>query len=235
MNQAERNYNIWDKEMLGIICALDTWWHYLIGLPEPFEIQTNHKNLEYWQTARNLTRQQARWSLFLSEFRFVILYQKGSENGRADLLSQRPDMTITDNIDNWDQVILKPEVFRINAARKGHVVINGETTLLDYIRKSNKEIKVADAISRIKDLGPVKLQKGLEEWNQENGLILHRGKIYVPKDRQLWDDIIQRYHDCQGFTLLTLFQSTCKHKFSQSMQIPYLLGCVTVLLSYAYL
>jgi hypothetical protein len=46
--------------MLGIICALDTWQHYLIGLPEPFEIQTDHKNLEYWQIARNLTRQQAR-------------------------------------------------------------------------------------------------------------------------------------------------------------------------------
>jgi hypothetical protein len=47
MNQAKRNYNIWDKEMLGIIRALDAWRHYLIGLPEPFEICTNHKNLEY--------------------------------------------------------------------------------------------------------------------------------------------------------------------------------------------
>jgi hypothetical protein len=47
MNQAERNYDIWDKEMLGIIHALDAWRHYLIGLPEPFEIRTDHKNLEY--------------------------------------------------------------------------------------------------------------------------------------------------------------------------------------------
>ena len=36
MNQAERNYNIWDKEMLSIIRALDSWHHYLIGLPHPF-------------------------------------------------------------------------------------------------------------------------------------------------------------------------------------------------------
>jgi biotin-(acetyl-CoA carboxylase) ligase len=47
MNQVERNYNIWDKEMLAIIHALDAWQHYLIGLPKPFEIQTDHKNLEY--------------------------------------------------------------------------------------------------------------------------------------------------------------------------------------------
>jgi hypothetical protein len=104
-------------------------------------------------------------------------------------------MTITDDMDNQDQVILKPEMFRINAARRGHVTVNGETTLLDCIRKSKKEVEVADAIGMIKDLGPIKLQKGLEEWNQENGLILHRGKIYVPKDTQLWNNIIQRYHD----------------------------------------
>jgi hypothetical protein len=96
-------------------------------------------------------------------------------------------MTVIDDMDNQDQVILKPEMFWINATRRGHVTVNGETTLLDYIRKSNKEVKVADAIGMIKDLGPIKLQKGLEEWNQENSLILYRGKIYmyVPKDRQL--------------------------------------------------
>jgi hypothetical protein len=123
----------------------------------------DHKNLEYWQTARNLTRRQARWSLFLSKFQFVILYQKGSENGRADPLSQRPDMAIKDDMDNQNQVILKPEMFRINAARRGHVVINGETALLDRIRKSNKEVEVMEAIQRVKELGPVKLQKGIEE------------------------------------------------------------------------
>jgi hypothetical protein len=149
--------------MLGIICAQDAWRHYFIGLPEPFEIRTDHKNLEYWQTARNLTRRQARWSLFLSEFQFVILYQKGSENGRADPLSRRPDMAVKDDMDNQDQVILKPEMFRINAARRGHVVINGETALLDRIRKSNKEVEVTEAIKRVKELGPVKLQKGIEE------------------------------------------------------------------------
>jgi hypothetical protein len=104
-------------------------------------------------------------------------------------------MTVKDDMDNQDQVILKPEMFHINAARRGHVVVNGETALLDHIRKSNKEIKVADAIGKIKDLGLVKLQKGLEEWNQENGLILHQGKIYVPKDKQLRNEIIQQYHN----------------------------------------
>ena len=54
-------------------------------------------------------------------------------------------------------------MFRINAARRGHVIVNGETLLLDRIRKNKGEIEVADAIGKIQDLGPVKLQKGLEE------------------------------------------------------------------------
>ncbi|PIL24542.1 hypothetical protein GSI_13408 [Ganoderma sinense ZZ0214-1] len=47
MSDAERNYEIYDKEMLAIICALQAWRHYLEGLPSVFEIQSDHKNLEY--------------------------------------------------------------------------------------------------------------------------------------------------------------------------------------------
>jgi hypothetical protein len=58
-------------------------------------------------------------------------------------------MAIKDGIDNQNQTILRPEMFQINAARRGHVVINGEMALLDRIRKSNKEVEVAEAIGKI--------------------------------------------------------------------------------------
>jgi hypothetical protein len=54
---------------------------------------------------------------------------------------------------------------------------------------------VAEAIEKVKQLRPVKLRKGLEEWNTENGLLLHQGKIYIPKDTQLQNNIIKQYHD----------------------------------------
>ena len=60
MSDAEQNYEIYDKEMLAIIRALQAWRQYLKGLPLQFEIQSDHKNLEYWRTAQNLTRRQAR-------------------------------------------------------------------------------------------------------------------------------------------------------------------------------
>ena len=40
--------------MLGTIRALEDWRHFLEGLP--FELVTNHKNIEWWTTARDLNR-----------------------------------------------------------------------------------------------------------------------------------------------------------------------------------
>ena len=66
MSKEERNYEIYDREMLGCICALEDWRHFLEGLPEPFKVITDHKNIEWWTTAQDLNHQQARWSLYLS-------------------------------------------------------------------------------------------------------------------------------------------------------------------------
>jgi len=48
LNETEHNYEIHDKEMLDIICYLETWRHFLEGAKVKFEIWTNHKNLEYF-------------------------------------------------------------------------------------------------------------------------------------------------------------------------------------------
>ena len=72
MDPAERNYEIYDREMLAIIEALKDWRNFLEGLPEPFEIITDHQNLEFWKTAQDLSRRQARWALWLSRFDFHL-------------------------------------------------------------------------------------------------------------------------------------------------------------------
>jgi len=59
MLPAERNYVIYDKELLTIIEALKLWHHYLEGSPHPVEIWSDHKNLEYFCSAQSLNRRQA--------------------------------------------------------------------------------------------------------------------------------------------------------------------------------
>jgi ribonuclease HI len=48
----ERNYDMHDKEMLGIIHALETWQHYLEGATHEVEIWTDHQNLQYFMSAK---------------------------------------------------------------------------------------------------------------------------------------------------------------------------------------
>ncbi|GLB33357.1 putative retrotransposable element tf2 155 kda protein type 1-like [Lyophyllum shimeji] len=45
LNAVERNYEIYDKEMLAIICALEEWRHFLEGAQNKVEIYMDHKNL----------------------------------------------------------------------------------------------------------------------------------------------------------------------------------------------
>ena len=45
--------------MLAIICTLEEWRHFLKEATYPVEIWTNHKNLEYFMTAKKLNRRQA--------------------------------------------------------------------------------------------------------------------------------------------------------------------------------
>ena len=56
------------------------------------KVISDHKNLEYFLTTKQLNRRQARWSEFLSAFNFDIQHRPGSLNGRADALSKRVDL-----------------------------------------------------------------------------------------------------------------------------------------------
>ncbi|KIL55134.1 hypothetical protein M378DRAFT_18214 [Amanita muscaria Koide BX008] len=59
LNDAERNYDVHDKELLGIMRCLEAWRHYLEGAKEKVEIWTDHKNLEYFTSSKKLNRRQA--------------------------------------------------------------------------------------------------------------------------------------------------------------------------------
>ena len=87
MTGLELNYNIHDKELLAIVEVLTTWRVYLEGTKDPVQIYTDHKNLLYWTTIKELNRRQVRWSEKLANYNFKIIHVRGTENGRADTLS----------------------------------------------------------------------------------------------------------------------------------------------------
>ena len=86
---SECNYEIYDKELLAIVRCFETWRAELQGLDHPIRVLTDHRNLEYFMTTKQLNRRQVRWAEFLSQFDFAISFQKGKQNGKADVLTRR--------------------------------------------------------------------------------------------------------------------------------------------------
>ena len=56
---AECNYDIYDKELMAIIKAVEEWRPRCEGAAYPFQLITDHKNLEYFKTKNLLNRGQA--------------------------------------------------------------------------------------------------------------------------------------------------------------------------------
>ena len=49
MQPVERNYEIYDKELLAIVKALTKWRQYLLDTTGKFEVWTDHENLKYFR------------------------------------------------------------------------------------------------------------------------------------------------------------------------------------------
>ena len=56
---------------------------------QSFEIWTDHKNLEYFMSARKLNCQHASWSLELAEYNFTLKYCPGQLNKKANFEMKR--------------------------------------------------------------------------------------------------------------------------------------------------
>jgi hypothetical protein len=126
LSPAERNYDIYDKELKAIIGALETWRHYLKGATHTIEIWTDHKNLEYFKHAHKLSRRQARWAQYLTCFDYNLIHKPGAKN-KADGLSWRVDHKEGVKDDNKDSVVLPPEKFS-NPLRRGTTIENYRIT-----------------------------------------------------------------------------------------------------------
>jgi hypothetical protein len=197
LNVHERNYEIYDKELLAIIRALEEYRQHLEGHPKVIEILSDHQNLTYFKNAQKLSRRQARWALYLTRFNFTLKHKPGKSMLTADPLSRRPDHEEGVIFDNENQILLKPEFFAISAIENSHdSPINDENILREVKEALMKDEVTKDYQSLLKS-GPREFGKSLEDWNFENGLLLYRGKVYIPKteNEELRRQIIQMHHD----------------------------------------
>ena len=105
LTSTEQNYTTMDREVMAMIFALQMWKLYLY---QPFEVVTDNQAVTYLQSKSNLSKREARWIQFLTDFQFTIIHQPGHKNV-ADPLSRRPDykLNVLQTTVNLDSGILQ--------------------------------------------------------------------------------------------------------------------------------
>jgi hypothetical protein len=81
----EEHYPTHDLELVVVVLALRTRWHYLIG--NVAHIFTYYKSLKYFFTQSDLNMWQRRWLKLIKDYDLAIHYHPGKVNVVADALS----------------------------------------------------------------------------------------------------------------------------------------------------
>lgn len=75
-------------------------------------------------------------------------------------------------------------------------VIAGPNPVEERIREcSEKEAKVVSALEKMKRTGPRKLANGAAEWEESDGLVYYRGKLYIPNNIEICCEILKQCHN----------------------------------------
>ena len=221
LSPTEINYEIYDKELLAVVRALEHWRPELEGTIDPISIITDHKNLEYFMTTKVLNRRQARWSEFLSRFNFVISYRPGKQGGKPDSLTRRsedlPSNTGDERIQQQQQVVLKnhnldPKVLSsfLNTFSTTESILepsptepnpNRQNSTSDEIEKLlshayERDFTVKDYIKKLLGQGPCRSKHlDLSRCSVRNNRLYYDDLIFVPDNDELKHLLIKSCHD----------------------------------------
>ena len=93
LTASERNYSQLEKEGLACIFGIKKFHDYVFG--QTFELVMDHKPLlgllkEYRATSQQASSRIKRWSLFLSNYEYRLVFRNTSAHANADALSRLP-------------------------------------------------------------------------------------------------------------------------------------------------
>lgn len=179
LSPVERNYEIYDREMLAMMTSLSEWRHYLMGAERQFEVHSDHKNLEYFRKPQRLNPRQSRWAVELSNYDFKLIHKPGKTMVIGDPISRRPDHDTGDS-DLDDQTLLKDHLFtRVTILSADAILASARDNIVHYDNSVLSKIVMKDA-----------------DYSQtEDGLIYRRGKLVIPNQKSLIGQVIAAHHD----------------------------------------
>uniref|UniRef100_A0A803TEK8 Gypsy retrotransposon integrase-like protein 1 n=1 Tax=Anolis carolinensis TaxID=28377 RepID=A0A803TEK8_ANOCA len=187
-SETEKCWPIWEKEALAILKALECWRHFLEGSEIPFEVWSDHKNLQYLKSPRKLSPKQIRWAQYFSRFNFQLKFFQGKQNVLADALSCMPQ---------HENVAAAKEGTLFSERQWGLAV----STRAQAQRESTAAVKFDEGDSWEKELmqsyeGDQWILSNAEKGEQKGRLWFVKKKLYIPAI--LRTKILHRFHDNQS-------------------------------------
>ena len=83
------------------------------------------------------------------------------------------------DLNNTNQVLLKPKFFTINALEATHEISINDEIILKEVKAVLLSDKVTKDYKTLLKSGPREFGKSLQDWNYENKLLLYRRKVYI--------------------------------------------------------
>lgn len=128
---AKEHYEIYDQELATIVRSLELWRPECEGSTHPIKIFTDHKDLEYFMTAKLLNPRRTRSSKFLSCFKVKIVYRAGKHWQKPDALTRMPgDIPPKGWAEKTRQIVLKTKCLN-RELRQTLLMAFAETVNLD--------------------------------------------------------------------------------------------------------
>ena len=131
-------------------------------------------------SAKKLNRQQARWSLTLARFNFVMHHQPGKTMGKLDALSRWANHG-SDSDDNRDITLLTPNFFAAWAT-EGLEEMGEECDLLRLILRETKGEELEDTVKQAVKALRSTLARSIRssEWVEVDGVLYFPWKDLCP-------------------------------------------------------
>jgi len=189
LTPTEQRYQVYDRELLAVKAAFDSWHHLLKGAAHMITVYCDHKNLSYWKHPQLTTARQARWWQDLAEFNYKVDHIPGVKNTQADALSRRSDH-VEDGEEDLKklrpQVMLTPEM--VIAALSDDI----QDRILKALETDNFAIMLKNTLKH----GKTPIKSKLMDWDlTPDGFITYNSRCYVPEDLALRSHIIKVHHD----------------------------------------
>ena len=214
--QAERNYSVHEKELMGVLLAVTNWNCFLEG--SKFKVYTDHSSLLWLNKLKDPSRRQSRWVDTLQGHDFEVVYIKGGSNP-ADAFTRVPYLN-----DKEDDVDIEPPFLFLDD--EGHPIDPNLPMIANLrvaLRHSKVHVKVTP--SKLREWHHKTQEVLSDNWTQpvlykslvanyandplfkdcnwlnkhdisyKDGLFFKGSKVVVPKVKHVIKDVLQEHHD----------------------------------------